>query len=424
MWKTKKYFLIIFFMAVSCVFLFEMDANAAKNDFYKKYSGSGFDFEEYSFKLKHACNLTISMEFLTANQMDTLTVDIIRYDEDGEEDSVFWKMISGNRTYQKKVTLPAGEYGVIIESEGDDDYYDDDYYDDDEYYDADISNECRYSVILSGEYIPELSTNKITLEEGKSKTLQVNNFRENIKWNSSNKSVAAVSGKGVVKAKKAGKATITATCGKYKLSCKVTVTKKPVSYNTLAKKMKEFAKKNKNFTFKTIDAGRKCRLYAGKTASISEESKIYSEGYFMVSSLQPYIECVKKKNQAELSLRMEGYLYEASIYSGSSLFCGKLNMSTSNRKLNFKMTHTSGKYKYNYSNSLYECSMRGYAAVSTSSKVNSSNLKKFETMLGQNSLVIRIVSMNGAYLQDSIPAAARNNWKKLVKEYNILLKEY
>lgn len=410
-------------MAVSCIFL-EMDVQAANSDFYKKYFGTGFDFEEYDFKLKHTCSLTISMEFADANEMDTLSVDILGYDQDGNENTVFWKTISGSRTYEKKVTLLAGEYCLMIESEGDEDYGDDEYDDEDYDYDVEISDDCRYSVILSGEYIPELSTKKITLEEGKSTTLKVSNYSKSIKWESSNKSVANVSSKGVVKAKKAGKAVITATCGKYKLKCNVTVKKKPVSYNTLAKKMKAFAKNNKNFTFKTIDVGKRCRLYAGKTASISEEAKVYSEGYFMISSLQPYIELVKKKNTAELSLRVEGYLYEASIYSGSSLFCKKLHISTSNRKLNFNMTHTSGKYIYNHSKDLYEGSMRGYATVSASSKVNASNLKKFETMLGQNSLAIRIVSMNGAYFQDGIPAAARKNWEKLVKEYNILLKEY
>lgn len=30
--------------------------------------------------------------------------------------------------------------------------------------------------------------------------------------------------------------------------------------------------KNKNFTFKTIDVGKRCRLNAGKTVSISEET--------------------------------------------------------------------------------------------------------------------------------------------------------
>ena len=44
-----------------------------------------------------------------------------------------------------------------------------------------------------------------------------------VKYATSNKSVATVSSKGVVTAKKAGTAVITATAGKAKITCKVTV---------------------------------------------------------------------------------------------------------------------------------------------------------------------------------------------------------
>ena len=77
----------------------------------------------------------------------------------------------------------------------------------------------------------KLSKKKLSLKVGKTKKLSVKNKKKKAKvtWLSSKKKVATVSKKGVVRAKKAGKATITAKV-KYKktikkLKCKVTVTK-------------------------------------------------------------------------------------------------------------------------------------------------------------------------------------------------------
>lgn len=74
---------------------------------------------------------------------------------------------------------------------------------------------------------PKLSKKSVTLTVGSKVTLKVKNASGKITWSSSNKKVAPVSSKGVVTAKKAGKATITAktTKGK-KLTCKVTVKSK------------------------------------------------------------------------------------------------------------------------------------------------------------------------------------------------------
>lgn len=51
-------------------------------------------------------------------------------------------------------------------------------------------------------------------------------YQTTVKYTTSNKKVATVSKKGVITAKKAGKATITVTCGKIKKTCKITVKKK------------------------------------------------------------------------------------------------------------------------------------------------------------------------------------------------------
>lgn len=72
----------------------------------------------------------------------------------------------------------------------------------------------------------KLSQTKMTLKVGTKKKLKVKPAAKKVKWSTSKKAVATVSQKGVVKAKKKGKAIITAQIGKKKLKCKVTVNNK------------------------------------------------------------------------------------------------------------------------------------------------------------------------------------------------------
>lgn len=77
----------------------------------------------------------------------------------------------------------------------------------------------------------KISSSKITLTVRQSKTLKVKGTKKKPKWSSSKKSVATVSKKGKVVAKKAGSATITAKIGKKKYKCKVTVKNKKKTQN-------------------------------------------------------------------------------------------------------------------------------------------------------------------------------------------------
>lgn len=100
------------------------------------------------------------------------------------------------------------------------------------------------ALLLSGLQIPagkeafaakkmKLSKKKLTLQIGEKKKLTVKNKKGKLKWKTGKKKVATVSKKGVVKAKKKGKTTITAQITykkkKTKLKCKVTVVKKKKS---------------------------------------------------------------------------------------------------------------------------------------------------------------------------------------------------
>ena len=79
----------------------------------------------------------------------------------------------------------------------------------------------------AGESSIKLSNSKLTLKAGKQKTLKMKGTNEKITWKSSKKSVATVNSNGVVKAKRKGKATITATIGAITRKCVVTVQSVP-----------------------------------------------------------------------------------------------------------------------------------------------------------------------------------------------------
>lgn len=96
----------------------------------------------------------------------------------------------------------------------------------------------------------KLNKSKLTLEQGRKKKLKVkfspSGATAKVKWKSSNKKVAKVNSKGVVVAKKAGKATITAkVSSKIYAKCKITVPKKPKSI----KLNKSSLTLNKNTTY-------------------------------------------------------------------------------------------------------------------------------------------------------------------------------
>lgn len=74
----------------------------------------------------------------------------------------------------------------------------------------------------------KLSATKKTLTKGKTYTLKMLGTKKKVTWKSSKTSVATVSSKGKVTAKKAGTATITATVGTKTYKCKITV-KNPVN---------------------------------------------------------------------------------------------------------------------------------------------------------------------------------------------------
>ena len=72
-------------------------------------------------------------------------------------------------------------------------------------------------------YTMKLNKKTLSLGVGSTYTLKVKKATGKVKWKSNKKSVASVSSKGKVTAKKTGSAKITASVGSKKLTCKVTV---------------------------------------------------------------------------------------------------------------------------------------------------------------------------------------------------------
>lgn len=109
---------------------------------------------------------------------------------------------------------------------------------------------------------PRLNYKKVTLVQGKKKRLKVRNLsrRRKVKWYSTKKSVATVNRKGIVKAKRKGKAYIVAKVGKKKYRCKVIVKKK------VSKKKKKTKKKVK------INKSTKRQLPSYKLAFMPEKN--------------------------------------------------------------------------------------------------------------------------------------------------------
>lgn len=74
----------------------------------------------------------------------------------------------------------------------------------------------------------KIDKTKATIVVSKTLQLKINGTNKKVLWTSNNKAVVTVTSKGKVLAKTVGTATITATIGKSKYSCKVTVKKAPI----------------------------------------------------------------------------------------------------------------------------------------------------------------------------------------------------
>lgn len=96
-----------------------------------------------------------------------------------------------------------------------------------------------------------MNKKSISIDVKKTYTLKVSGTKQKIKWSSSNRKIATVSPKGILKGINLGKCTVTAKYGKKKLTCKVTVKKAPLfSVSSSNYTLKSSAKKSIKITYR------------------------------------------------------------------------------------------------------------------------------------------------------------------------------
>lgn len=111
----------------------------------------------------------------------------------------------------------------------------------------------------------KLNKTKLVMDKDTVYQLKVSGTQKKVKWKSSKTSVASVSSTGKVKAKKAGKATITATVGKKEYQCKVTVETPKISKKSASVYV------NQTITLKVNNTSRKV-TWSSKEKSIATVS--------------------------------------------------------------------------------------------------------------------------------------------------------
>ena len=152
----------------------------------------------------------------------------------------------------------------------------------------------------------KLNKTKTFVRIGSPVKLKVKNAKKKkIKWKSSNKKIATVSKKGVVKGKKYGKCNVTAKIGKKKLKCRVIVTHKVAKVIT-AKTISKIAKKLKSKgKYNSTD---KCYEYVKR---IKQKDNVY------ISKLIYY----PKTNHVEVFYPASGANCGAEFHVGDKQFC-------------------------------------------------------------------------------------------------------
>lgn len=170
---------------------------------------------------------------------------------------------------------------------------------------------------------PRLNYKKVTLVQGKKKRLKVRNLsrRRKVKWYSTKKSVATVNRKGVVKAKKKGKAYIVAKVGKKKYRCRVIVKKKVSKKKKKTKKISKSVKKQ--IPADSID---KWSVLDQPTLAVNSKTDLFN--YLTVFG--------KKINVVSNSVKTKYYRWESS--NTSKLVINKYGIATGKKSGTVKIT--------------------------------------------------------------------------------------
>ena len=177
-----------------------------------------------------------------------------------------------------------------------------------------------------------LSKTSATLIAGRKLTLSVSGTSKKASWRSSNSSVASVTSKGVVTAKKKGSAVITATVGGKKLTCKIKVTPK-----VYAKKIKL------TVSSKSLLVGEKASL----SYKVTPDSSKITESY-KVSWKSDNTKVVSVDQKGNLKAKKPGKTRIAAILKSHGktkrVFC-KVTVTSGKQRLLALMTSSKAKKK-------------------------------------------------------------------------------
>ena len=140
----------------------------------------------------------------------------------------------------------------------------------------------------------KISKKNLTLEKGQSYPLKIKGTKKKVTWKSGNKKIASVTKKGVVKAKKKGKTTITAKVMAKKYRCSVTVkakkaisTARPANTNKPAVTVKPTVTNKPAATVKpTVTNKPAATVKPTVTQSPSSSGMTESEAYRILNSLR------------------------------------------------------------------------------------------------------------------------------------------
>lgn len=154
---------------------------------------------------------------------------------------------------------------------------------------------------------PKLNKTSITVVKGKTYKLKLSGTTQTVKWSSSDRAVARVSGTGKVRGIKAGECTVTAQVGKKKYSCHVVVTEGTPERLTEDKPAQETGEKPaEEITEKPVwETGEKL---TGETAETPTEQEVYAA----ISAMQSeYPEGMAWTNE-------NFYFWKGGVYSGGA----------------------------------------------------------------------------------------------------------
>lgn len=256
--------------------------------------------------------------------------------------------------------------------------------------DGNYTDVCKITVKTHAASV-KLNAKSKTIYIGKTYTLKATvspstATNKNVKWKSSDKSVASVNSKGVVTAKKAGTATITCTTedGSYKATCKIKVTKfykvKSISLNKKSVSIEGGEKYQLKAKFNPTYASEQGTTWKSSNSRIV---KVYSSGKIKgLKKGTATITCTSKSGKKTATCKVK---VTSTPVSGVSLSKTKVTLTVTDT---YRLKATIEPLDATYKGVTWKSSNKAVAKVSSSGKV---------TAVGAGTATITCITDDGDY---------------------------